>query len=103
MVKSQCTNAVKESIQKIGLKHPVVVIKTTKEQWEEERKSYNFVIAAPDVDGTFYQIRFGHNRVAALLELGETSVDCIICDSAAEAAVLGKEQALWQKQNLFKM
>jgi ParB-like chromosome segregation protein Spo0J len=100
MVEPKCTNEVMDSIIKIGLKHPVIVIKTTKTTWEEEREFYPFIIDPPDIKGEFYQIRFGHNRVAALTKLDWRTIPCIVCDTIAEAAKLGRSQALWQKQKL---
>jgi len=100
MVVPQCTNEVKASILKIGLKNPVVVIKTTKEEWKKESDSIHFILNPPNIEGEFYQIRFGHNRVAALLELGRSEVPCIVCNTINEAADIGRSHALWQKQKL---
>jgi len=100
MVKPKCTNEVKASIEKMGLKNPVVVVKTTKAKWEEERHSYPFITYPPKKEGEFYQIRFGHNRVSAYKELGYETIPAIICDTAEEAATIGKRQALWQKQTI---
>ena len=101
MVKAQCTKEVKESIEKIGLQHPITIIKTTRELWAiEKRDKYNFILDPPDISGEFYQIRFGHNRVAAYLELGYTKIDAIVCENAEDAADIGRSQALWMKQKI---
>jgi len=100
MVKAKCTNEVRGSVKKIGLKHPIVIIPTTKAAWlKEKREKYNFILDPPGIAvGTFYQIRFGHNRVEAYKELGYQEIPCIICNTPAEAAEIGKEQSKWFKQ-----
>lgn len=102
MVKAKATNEVKASIIKIGLQHPIVIMPTTKKDWlKEKEEKYNFILPPPDINsGRFYQIRFGHNRVEAYKELGYEVIPAIICDTAEEAATIGKRQALWMKQKI---
>lgn len=76
---------VKESIGNFGLWHPLVVVKISKKDWEEECKMDKDMIPPPEEDGEYYRIQCGCNRYFALQEFEAKEVECVVANSIKEA------------------
>ena len=81
--------------------HPLVILKTTSEQWLREQKARPDILDPPKVSDpkqTIYQIRAGHNRLALLKEWGSTHAQCYVFDNLLDAGDEMAHQTKWQKR-----
>ncbi len=77
--------------------HPIVVYRTTEEEWFQEKLRVPYIDMPPEVEGEILQIRAGHNRVEWLKRKGETEVLALIYTNLQEATAECMRQMEWHK------
>ena len=98
---------IKDSISEFGMQNPVVAAKITIGGWKL-LQSYNKDILNPpegDDDDIILQVRCGHNRVRAAIDLGYDSIDCIVLDKIKDSTKycteMREQQNRWMRRNQF--
>ena len=82
----------------IDFHHPIILLRTTKDEWSSHKEKSPFIFNPPDIDGEILQIRCGHNRVELLKRVGIETVDALIFDSLDEATEECVRQNKWHKR-----
>jgi len=80
------------------IEHPIVVYKTTKEEWAEHKKAYPYIYDSPDIEGEIMQIRAGHNRVEWARRQGDTYIRALVYNNLEDATEECKRQMKWHKR-----
>ena len=84
---------IKESMEREGLRYPLVVLNTTVGEWKKlHEESPDAILPCP---GDFLTARclivmIGNNRLKAAQEMGVDEIDCIVVDDRMEVNPLAK-------------
>ena len=103
MVKPRASEEVIRLIDRDGLKQPLVVLNTTKEEWERESKGNPLILPPPPTDGVIHQIRGGNNRYQWLIKNNIKEAPCNVFYNRNEAADEMRRQERWHNKKYGRL
>jgi len=84
---------IKESVQKEGLKYPLIVLNTTFGEWKEfHEESPEAILPCPSnyMEARCFMVMIGNNRLKVAQEMGVEEIDCIVVNDRREVNALAK-------------
>lgn len=84
---------IKDSIEREGLRYPLVVLNTTVGTWRdlhEENPDATLPCPGNFLKARCYMVMIGNNRLKAAQEMGVEEIDCIVVDDRMEVNALAK-------------
>lgn len=68
----------KESLIRLGLLYPILVVRTTRDEWLKTKELDPSILDPPQDGDVIYRIQCGNNRAKAAEELGYTHIDTVV-------------------------